>query len=492
MIRPRRPSSPPPRQTETLALNHAIRAMLRYVVQTYGCQMNVHDSRRIEEVLRAQGYQLAEDGSVADLVIVNTCSIREKAEHKLMSLLGTLRPWKESKRGAVLAVAGCVAQQEGERLLAKAPFVDVVIGPDNIGDLPRLVADAHAGAPPVARTVFDDDDPRFLVARPREDEHEVTAYVTVMKGCDERCTYCIVPYTRGDERYRSAGEIVDEIARLAEGGVREVTLLGQTVNSWYPPDEGVPDKTSRFSALLRRIAEEVPGLARLRYTSPHPRHVTPELVQAHAELDMMPAHVHLPVQSGSDRVLKRMLRRYTRALYVDRAEALKGARPGLTLATDIIVGFPGETEEDFRETLSLVEEVGFVSAFCFKYSPRPFTPALKLGDDVPEDIKSERLARLFETVAKIQRRHLDSLVGSEQRVLVEGLSRGDEGRFTGRTSRNEIVHLLAPADADPIGELVDITIDAANKHSLLGSMDGGVVTRRKPKARVGLPVVAGA
>jgi tRNA-2-methylthio-N6-dimethylallyladenosine synthase len=482
---------------------------MRYVVQTFGCQMNVHDSRRIEEVLRAEGHAPAEDGSVADLVIVNTCSIREKAEHKLMSLLGTLRPWKESKRGAVLAVAGCVAQQEGERLLSKASFVDVVIGPDNIPELPRLIREASGGAPPVARTVFDDDDPRFLVARPRAEEPEVTAYVTVMKGCDERCTYCIVPHTRGAERYRSASEIVDEIARLVEGGIREVTLLGQTVNSWHPPDEEVasdpPDaeaelpsrfaSTSRFSELLRRIADEVPALERLRYTSPHPRHVTPALVRAHAELEVMPAHVHLPVQSGSDRVLRRMLRRYTRSLYVDRAKALMDARPGLTLATDIIVGFPGETEEDFRETLSLVEEVGFVSAFCFKYSPRPYTPALKLGDDVPEEVKSDRLAWLFEAVEKNQRRHLDALVGTEQRVLVEGLTPHDkngDGRFTGRTARNEIVHLLAPAALDPTGRVVDVRIDAANKHSLLGSMEGGVPTRRAPKSRVGLPILAGA
>jgi tRNA-2-methylthio-N6-dimethylallyladenosine synthase len=443
-------------------------------------------------------------------VVVNTCSIREKAEHKLMSLLGTLRPWKESKRGAVLAVAGCVAQQEGERLLDKAPFVDVVIGPDNISELPRLVDSAHDGAPPIARTVFDEDDPQFLVARPRKDAPEVTSYVTVMKGCDERCTYCIVPYTRGDERYRAADEIVDEIARLVAGGVQEVTLLGQTVNSWHPPDEDVPldppdagaelpsrfASTSRFPQLLRRIADEVPSLARLRYTSPHPRHVTPELVRAHGELDVLPSHVHLPLQSGSDHVLRRMLRRYTRALYVDRAKALMEARSGLTLSTDIIVGFPGETEQEFVETLSLVEEVGFVAAFCFKYSPRPYTPALKLEDDVSEEVKSERLARLFELVAKNQRRHLDSLVGRDVKVLVEGLSPSDksgEGRFTGRSERHEIVHLLAPADVDPTGRVVTVTVTSANKHSLLAAMEGGVpAKRRRPFARVSLPVAPGA
>jgi tRNA-2-methylthio-N6-dimethylallyladenosine synthase len=477
--------------------------MKRYLVQTFGCQMNAHDSRRIEEVLCAEGYAPTEDGALADLVIVNTCSIREKAEHKLMSLLGTLRPWKEERRGAVLAVAGCVAQQEGERLLKKAPHVDIVIGPDNIPELGRLVAGARSGAPPVARTVFDLDDPEFLVARPRVEDREVTAYVTVMKGCDERCTYCVVPYTRGAERYRDADAIVDEIALLVGGGVREVTLLGQTVNSWHPPgaahvdeppapDADLPSRfasTSEFATLLRRIARDVPGLARLRYTSPHPRHVTPELVRAHAELAVLPAHVHLPVQSGSNRVLKRMLRRYTRDLYVDRARALTAARPGLTLSTDVIVGFPGETEEDFEETLSLVREVGFVAAFGFKYSPRPHTPSLKLEDDVPEEVKDERLARFFSLVADQQSAHLDSLVGTTEEVLVEGPSRGDSGRYTGRTSRHEIVHLLAPPEVDPTGELVRVTIDKANRHSLLASMEGGVPARAA-RRRVGLPLAS--
>ena len=252
--------------------------MKRYFVQTFGCQMNVHDSRRIEEVLRAGGYREASEPALADLLVVNTCSVREKAEHKLMSLLGTFRPFKEGQSGTVLAVAGCVAQQEGERLLRKAPFVDIVLGPDNIPELPSLVREAEQGAPPVARTVFDMDDPQFLRAKPHADRREFTSYVTVMKGCDERCTFCIVPHTRGSERYRPADEIIAEIGDLVAGGVREVTLLGQTVNSWHEPGEAaeaakagskMASSTSRFAELLRRIAEEVPGLLRLRYTSPH-------------------------------------------------------------------------------------------------------------------------------------------------------------------------------------------------------------------------------
>ncbi len=455
--------------------------MKQYFVQTFGCQMNVHDSRRIEEVLRASGFSEASEPALADLLVVNTCSVREKAEHKLMSLLGTFRPFKESRRGIVLAVAGCVAQQEGDRLLRKAPFVDIVLGPDNIPELPALVREAEQGAPPITRTVFDMDDPQFLRAKPHADRREVTAYVTVMKGCDERCTFCIVPYTRGSERYRPADEIVGEIQGLVAGGVREITLLGQTVNSWHEPgleaeaskaESRTAASTSRFAGLLRRIAEEVPGLERLRYTSPHPRHITPELIAAHTELDVLPAHVHLPVQSGSDRVLRRMARRYTAEDYIARTDALKQSKPGLTLSADFIVGFPGETEDDFEQTLALIRRVGFVAAFAFKYSPRPYTPALKLGDEVSEDVKNDRLARLFAVVETQQLAHLQSLVGQELNVLVEGPSPGDTGRFTGRSERNEIVHLVAPAGVDPTGQLVTVTVDRPYRHSLSAYMNG--------------------
>lgn len=455
--------------------------MKRFYVQTLGCQMNVHDSRRIEEVLRSIGYREAPEPALADLLLVNTCSVREKAEHKLMSLLGTLRPFKEGRPGTLVAVAGCVAQQEGERLQRKAPFVDIVLGPDNIPELPALIRGVEQGGPPVTRTVFDMDDPQFLRARPHPTRREVTAYVTVMKGCDERCTFCIVPHTRGAERYRSADEILGECRDLVAGGVREITLLGQTVNSWHEPDHvaelakpssKMAPSTSQFPELLRRISEEVPDLARLRYTSPHPRHITPSLIQAHAELGVLPAHVHLPVQSGSDRVLRRMARRYTAAEYVARTDALKRARPGLTLSADFIVGFPGETEEDFQRTLDLVQRVGYVAAFGFKYSPRPHTPALQLGDDVPEEVKDERLSRLFAQVETQQRAHLQSLVGQELEVLVEGRSPGNHLRFAGRSERNEIVHLVAPEGHDPTGELVRVTIDEAFRHSLGGRMLG--------------------
>ncbi len=445
---------------------------MRYSIQTFGCQMNVHDSRRMEEVLHQAGYLPAETPSEASVVVLNTCSVREKAEHKLMSALGTLRPLKALRKETVFVVAGCVAQQEGEKLLKKVPHLDLVIGPDNIVELADLVAYIRQGGPPMARTVFDHDQPGFLRSVPSGTKREVTSYVTVMKGCDERCSFCIVPYTRGSERYRPADDIVAEIAQQVAAGVREVTLLGQTVNSWYEPTGVESSTSSQFAALLYRISTEVPGLVRLRYTSPHPRHVTDELVRAHTELDVLPSHVHLPVQSGSDRVLKRMIRKYTREDYIQRTGRLLNARPNMTLSTDIIVGFPGETEEDFQQTLSLVKEVGFVSVFAFKYSPRPYTPALKLGNDVPEALKDERLAELFELVEQQQSRHLASLIGSRQNVLIEAVSRDGSGRFTGRNQCNDIVHVECVSEGDPIGQMLEVDIVEAYKHSLRGVQQG--------------------
>jgi tRNA-2-methylthio-N6-dimethylallyladenosine synthase len=324
-----------------------------------------------------------------------------------------------------------------------------------------------------------------------------------MKGCDERCSFCIVPHTRGPERYRPSEDVIAEIETLVDAGVREVTLLGQTVNSYRDPtnrlarapmaDPTDPDE-SEFAALLRGIAEGVPRLARLRYTSPHPRHVTPSLVAAHRDLDVLARHVHLPVQSGSDRVLKRMIRRYTRDEYLERAEELRCARPGLTLSTDIIVGFPGETDGDFERTLELVEAVRFSGLFGFQYSRRPYTPAQKLEDDVPPSTKRARLGTLFELSERLQREHLDTLVGSLQHVLVEGASKAGSGRVTGRTERNEIVHLADEGGASLVGEIALVRITRSFKHSLDGQLTDESRTRRAaaatgPSRRV-LPVVA--
>ncbi len=471
--------------------------MPSYAITTFGCQMNVHDSDRMHEVLRGAGYLEVEPGS-ADVIVLNTCSVREKAEQKLLSEVGRLAKQKRARRALTVVVAGCVAQQEGERLLQHARGIDLVVGPDNIAELPGLLGELALGSPPLVRTVFDTEAPRFLTALSVAGASR-TAFVTIMKGCDERCSFCIVPYTRGPERYRPSGEIVAEIAALTEAGVREVTLLGQTVNSYrdpagaLPPAPGAnlddPDE-SEFAALLRRIAAEVPGLVRLRYTSPHPRHLTPSLIRAHAEVPALPRHVHLPVQSGSDRMLKRMIRRYTRAEYVERVAALALAVPGVTLSTDVIVGFPGESDEDFAATLSLVREIGFTGLFGFKYSPRPYTPALKLGDDVPEAVKSERLAALFALSEGLLGAHLGGLVGTTQRVLVEGLDKAGarspaEGGalWSGRTERHEIVHVAGAADRELGGEVVEVSIVRSNKHSLQGELTAAaraVTAERSP------------
>lgn len=467
---------------------------------TFGCQMNVHDSQRIEALMRGAGYSLVDDPDGADVVVLNTCSVREKAEQKLRSEAGRLK-----KLDTVLVVAGCVAQQEGERLVKSMPFIDVVVGPDNLHELPGLVREAEMGAAAAVRTVFDLDAPRFLAFDGVSSEPVgATAFVTVMKGCDERCSFCIVPYTRGPERYRPAEEIVAEVRDLVAHGAREVVLLGQTVNSYLDPTVpvapgGDPD-VSQFPSLLRRLAGEVPGLDRLRYTSPHPRHMTPDLMAAHAELPVLADHVHMPVQSGSDRVLRRMIRRYTRAEYVTRMNALRAARPGLTLSTDVIVGFPGETAEDFEATLSLVDEVGFVGLFGFKYSPRPYTPALKLGDDVPEAEKQRRLAALFERSEALTQAHLAALVGTRAEVLIEGPSRSGVGTVVGRTRRNEIVHLAqSAAPGLDVGAVAVVEVVRANKHSLEGRFESlkrpapvAVVPRAEAAGprRVGLPVVS--
>ncbi len=477
--------------------------MPSYSVVTFGCQMNVHDSARIEDVLRRAGYTTAPDAEGADVVVLNTCSVREKAEQKLRSEVGRLALAKRARHGELaIVVAGCVAQQEGERLVKTLRGIDVVLGPDNIPELPALLADVATGGLPVVRTVFDVERPSFLAAEPpTRGAAAASAFVTIMKGCDERCSYCIVPTTRGPERYRPSTEVLAEITRLVEHGTREIVLLGQTVNSYADPSrslarapEASPDDPdeSEFAALLRAIAR-VPGLERLRYTSPHPRHVTPSLVAAHRDLEILAAHVHLPVQSGSDRVLRRMIRRYSRAEYVERVARLREARARLTLSTDVIVGFPGETEEDADATVSLVREVGFAGVFGFKYSQRPGTPATRLVDDVSEDEKGRRLARVFEVSEALVAAHLEGLVGHTARVLVEGGSKSGTS-WTGRTERNEIVHVEHDHAVDPVGQVVEVDLVRANKHSLVGRLSPrarAVLPAALPRGRVSLPVVLG-
>lgn len=462
--------------------------------------MNSHDSERIGEVLRGAGHLEAASVEDADLVLLNTCSIREKAEQKLRSEVGRIALLKQKRPELTIAVAGCVAQQEGEGLLKRMPDVDLLLGPDNIPELPRLLLEAEGASTPVVRTEFDLDAPHFLAAAAEPGRTPVSAFVTVMKGCNERCTYCIVPHTRGPERYRPAREIVDEVRRLVAAGAREITLLGQTVNSYKDPlaeldpapgageapwqhTRGLRarEDESEFAALVRAIAREVPELLRLRYTSPHPRHLTVSLIRAHQDLPLLARHVHLPVQAGSDRVLRRMLRRYSAAEYEERVAALREAVPGVTLATDMIVGFPGETEEDFAQTLELVRRVGFSLIYGFKYSERPYTAAVNLGDDVPEAVKVERLARLIALGDGMRTDLLRQQVGTQQSVLFEG--RGKTGALRGRTERSEIVHAAGPDEL--IGQLREVAITGSFKNSLLGEIPG--VQAVGPEPRKPLP-----
>jgi tRNA-2-methylthio-N6-dimethylallyladenosine synthase len=442
--------------------------MARFFIVTYGCQMNEHDSARMAEVLTRAGHVAVFAANEAEVVVLNTCSIRDKAEQKLRSDVGRWALAKRGVRKVTLVVAGCVGQQHGERLIRRIPEIDLVIGPDNIPELPELLCELQLGGPRRAVTEFDSDGQRFLSAMPEFGTVPRSAFVTIMKGCDEHCTYCIVPFTRGDERYRPSAAILEEIERLVEAGAKEVTLLGQTVNSYQDPSgllvagaEG-----NQFPNLLRTIVSRFPGLLRLRYVSPHPRHLTSELILAHAELPVLAKHLHLPVQSGSNRVLRRMLRRTTVEQYEERVAALVERVPGLTVSTDIIVGFPGETQGEFEQTLALVQRVGFVGVFGFKYSPRPGTPAMRLADDVSEEEKSERLALLFETAEHFRHAHLKSLLGTTVQVLVEG--KKADGAYTGRTERNEIVHL--PAASDPSGQLLPVRIGICFNNSLGGEL----------------------
>lgn len=483
--------------------------MQTFAIVTFGCQMNQHDSERIVEALLGAGYEERHRPEEADLILLNTCSVREKAEQKLRSEVGRLALLKRARPGLRLAVAGCVAQQEGQKLLRRMPELDLVLGPDKIVELPLALQALEARSRPEVRTGFDLDGTRFLSASPGLKPTKVSAFVTVMKGCNERCSFCIVPHTRGPERYRPSSEIVGEIQRLVDAGSREVTLLGQTVNSYRDPEGALPaapgrgerlfrhtplsrlkEDESEFAALLRRIVEAVPGLVRLRYTSPHPRHLTPSLIRAHEELAPLVRHVHLPVQSGSDRVLRRMIRRYSVNEYRERVEVLRQRVPGVTLSTDVIVGFSGETETDFQATLGLVDEIGFSGLFGFKYSVRPYTPAQKLEDDVPEAEKSRRLALLFQLSEAQRRRHLESLVGTDQEVLLEGPGRGTD--LTGRTSHNEIVHVGAGGDV-AAGRLLSVRIEEAFKNSLRGRASdtpGSAAAARPPSnARRSLPVL---
>jgi tRNA-2-methylthio-N6-dimethylallyladenosine synthase len=440
----------------------------RLFVKTYGCQMNVYDSARMTELMAPLGYEPAATPEGADLVILNTCHIREKAAEKVFSELGAIRWMKLSRQrqgeGMIVAVAGCVAQAEGEEIQARAPFVDIVVGPQAYHRLPEMVARARrAAGEPILDTSFPAE-AKFDYLPETAAFPGVSAFLTVQEGCDKFCTFCVVPYTRGAEYSRPAAEILAEAERLVALGAREITLLGQNVNAYHgvAPDGG----EWRLGKLIRGLAC-VPGLARLRYTTSHPCDVDDGLVAAHRDVPQLMPFLHLPVQSGSDRVLAAMHRRHTADDYRRTVERLRRARPALALSSDFIVGFPGENDEDFQATLDLVREIGFAQAFSFKYSPRPGTPAAAAPDQVPEPVKAERLARLQALLTEQQRAYNESCVGRVLPVLFERSGR-HPGQLVGRSPYLQPVHAEAPAEW--VGAIVPVTIRAAQPNSLAGAI----------------------
>jgi tRNA-2-methylthio-N6-dimethylallyladenosine synthase len=439
----------------------------KYLVETFGCQMNEHDSERMAGLLEQAGYERTDDDRDADVIVINTCSVREKAEEKLYTRLGEIRVLgEETGNRPVVAVAGCVAQQEGENLLAKSngQFIDVLIGTQSLKMLPMLVTEARASnpetrtSPRVDLNPYDDVSFPLGVAR-REDAHR--AYVTIIEGCNEFCAFCVVPYTRGKERMRPVRDIVADVRHAAETGAKEVQLLGQIVNHYQAPDESCD-----FAELLARVSE-VDGIERIRFASPHPRHVTPRMIAAMRTLPKVCRHLHLPVQSGSTRVLQAMRRRYTREEYLALVARLREAMPDLALSTDMIVGFPGETREDFEQTLSLTAAARYHSMFSFKYSPRPNTLALKrMPDDVPEDEKTRRIVELQGLQKTMQGELFAAAVGRVEDVLVDATSRRRDWELSGRTSGNTVVNF--PGDPGWVGRIVRVRVTAANPNSLRG------------------------
>jgi len=441
---------------------------MKYLIETYGCQMNVHDSERMAGLLEQAGYEPTADDGDADVIVINTCSVRERAEEKLFTRLGEIKQHAlEHGSRPVVAVAGCVAQQEGRSILARSSAVDVIIGTQNIKRLPMLVESAQARGAGGGATVDIDplDDVSFPLGIARRAD-PTKAYVTIIEGCNEFCAFCVVPYTRGHERMRPWKAIVLEAREVVDQGAKEIQLLGQIVNHYQAPD----DATCDFAALLERL-QEIGGLERIRFASPHPRHVTPRMIEAMRSLSKVCRHLHLPVQSGSTRLLAQMRRRYTRESYLDLVAALREAMPDIALSTDMIVGFAGETAADFEETLSLTAAVRYHSMFSFKYSPRPNTLALKrMPDDVPEAEKTRRIVALQALQKDIQGELFREAVGRDERVLVEARSRRREWELSGRTSGNTIVNFEGPEAW--IGRIVTVRISGANPNSLRGEAIG--------------------
>jgi tRNA-2-methylthio-N6-dimethylallyladenosine synthase len=436
--------------------------MKRLYIQTYGCQMNQHDSDRIVLILRGMDYAPTDKVEEADLVILNTCSVRDKAEHKVYSALGRWRELKERKKGLIIGVGGCVAQQEGEALLKRVPHLDLVFGTHNVHKLGQMVREVESqGGRPVEVAFY--REPSYMEdAESRPTVHGSRAFVTIMQGCNKVCSFCVVPYVRGREVSRPSEAILTEIEELVRQGVKEVMLLGQNVNSYGKT--GRSDLT--FPQLLAKV-NEIDGLQRIRFTTSHPQDLSVELIEAYASLEKLCEHLHLPVQSGSDTVLQRMRRGYSRAEYLARIQRLKERCPNVALSTDIIVGFPGETEEEFTATLEIMEQVGYDELFAFMYSPRPQTVSARLyPDDVPPALKKERLGRVLTQQNEISLTKNRQRIGCVEEILVEGGSKLGKGQIMGRTRSNRIVNVAGAQSLT--GEFISARIIEATANSLLG------------------------
>jgi tRNA-2-methylthio-N6-dimethylallyladenosine synthase len=439
----------------------------RFFIQTYGCQMNEYDSAKMADVLTsAFNAQATTDAAQADIVLVNTCSVREKAQEKVFSLLGRWRALKEENPNLVIGVGGCVASQEGADILKRAPFVDIVFGPQTLHRLPELVAQVRSGKARVVDVSFPQIEKFDEIPLPVSSA--CTAFLSVMEGCSKACSYCIVPITRGKEISRPLEDVLAEARRLATLGAREITLLGQNVNA-YKGATASGGRKADLAALIRRVAE-IDRLERIRFTTSHPAQFTDSLVGAYAAVPKLASFLHLPVQSGSDRILKLMKRGYTAEKYLLKVEKLKRVRPGISLSTDFIVGYPGETEEDFEQTLALIRTVGFDQSFSFIYSPRPGTPAAAL-EDLPYEIKQNRLERLQALVNAQAAAISASMVGTVQRILVERESKKNARELAGRTENQRWVNFIGPASL--VGQFADVVITEPMRNSLRGRLVAG-------------------
>ncbi|MBK6631393.1 MAG: tRNA (N6-isopentenyl adenosine(37)-C2)-methylthiotransferase MiaB [Betaproteobacteria bacterium] len=436
-------------------------------IKTFGCQMNEYDSDRMADVLAAsEAIEKTDSPEDADIILFNTCSVREKAQEKVFHDLGRVRHLKQAKPHLVIGVGGCVASQEGDAIVRRAPYVDIVFGPQTLHRLPQLIRTRRDLGRPQVDTSFPEIE-KFDNLPPARVEG-TSAFVSIMEGCSKFCSFCIVPYTRGEEVSRPLDDVLAEIAGLVAQGVREVTLLGQNVNAYLGL---MADGEAADLAFLLDCVHDMPGIERIRYTTSHPREMTPRLIEAYARLPKLVSHLHLPVQSGSDRVLAAMKRGYTVLEYKSIVRRLRAVRPDLSLSTDFIVGFPGETEADFEATMKLIEDVGFDASFSFLYSSRPGTPAADLADDTPQELKTQRLMRLQKRIEAQAQVISAAMVGTVQRILVEGVSKKDAGELAGRTDNNRIVNFTAPPRLS--GGFVDVSITAALPHSLRGE----IVTR---------------